>query len=191
MFSVKQIINSFIWRIVLLLNLGLHLLIQYHDKKALLVAVHQSPYSADINHGSSLYMINFLEEAFEEAGVWPDMVFSGHVHNYQRFHKTYPDSKMIPFVVAGAGGYAILHSVAEKNNPAVTNQVDALKDVTLERFSDGKHGFLKLNIARKDKDLIITGKYFTILQQEGTDELETRLFDEFEYCLDRHRELTI
>ena len=165
--------------------------VQYKDEKALLIAVHQSPFSADTNHGSSLYMINFLEEAFKEAEVWPDMVFSGHVHNYQRFHKTYNASKMIPFVVAGAGGYAILHSVAEKSNPEVTNQVDALKDVTLERFSDDRYGFLKLNIMRKQNELTIIGKYYTIQKQEDQKTLETRLFDEFEYCIDRHTALTI
>ena len=50
--------------------------------------------------------------AFKATGVYPDMVLSGHVHNYQRFTKsvTVADgtTKEIAFIVAGAGGYSKL-----------------------------------------------------------------------------------
>jgi hypothetical protein len=32
------------------------------------------------------------------------MQFSGYVHNYQRFSRTV-DGQMVPYIVAGAGGY--------------------------------------------------------------------------------------
>ena len=40
----------------------------------------------------------------------PDMVVTGHVHNYQRFTRTVHgdeggDEKEVPYVVAGAGGF--------------------------------------------------------------------------------------
>ena len=85
--------------------------------KALIVCIHHSPYSADTNHGSSLHMQQFLNGAFTAAQVWPDIVFSGHVHNYQRFDKTYDNGKVVPFIVSGAGGYSDLHSIAQPNDP--------------------------------------------------------------------------
>lgn len=89
------------------------------DEQALIVCIHHAPYSADTNHGSSLEMIEILENAFIVAGVRPDAVFSGHVHNYQRFVKKYEDGTSIPYIVAGAGGYADLHTIASVDDPMV------------------------------------------------------------------------
>lgn len=159
------------------------------EEKALIVTVHHSPYSTDTNHGSSLYMIDFLESAFEEAGVLPDMVFSGHVHNYQRFHKAYGPQKVVPYIVAGAGGYAILHPLADIDSTIVTNQDERLKGVSLENFCDDKHGFLKLNLKRSPNGIEIKGDYYIVspISLDGT--LETSLFDQFEFTLDRFREM--
>ena len=84
--------------------------------KALIVCVHHAPYSADTNHGSSPTMIDFLDKTFAEAGVIPDIVFSGHVHNYQRFKKHYGNGLVHPYIVAGAGGYDVLHSLATEDD---------------------------------------------------------------------------
>jgi hypothetical protein len=35
----------------------------------------------------------------------PDVVLSGHVHDYQRFSAPLYNKKDVPFIVAGAGGY--------------------------------------------------------------------------------------
>lgn len=158
------------------------------EDKALIIAVHHSPFSADTNHGSSLYMIDFLDSAFAEAGVLPDLVFSGHVHNYQRFHKTYGPHKVVPYIVAGAGGYAILHSVAETDNPFVTED-ERLKDVSLENFCDDKHGFMKLNLKRSAHGIEINGEYYTVSPNTVNGELGTSLFDHFEFTLDRFGEM--
>lgn len=165
------------------------------DEKALIIAIHQSPYSSDTNHGSSLYMINFLETAFAEAGVIPDLVFSGHVHNYQRFHKTYLDPinndiKVVPYIVAGAGGYAILHAVAEIDDPMVSDDYEGFDSVSLENSCQDKHGFMKMNIVRKSTGLEIKGDYYAIDYKKGSNDLETYLYDSFELCLDRFGELT-
>jgi predicted phosphodiesterase len=171
------------WFIEELRNAGLE-----QDEKAILVAVHQSPFSADTNHGSSLYMIDFLESAYEEAGVIPDMVFSGHVHNYQRFHKTYEDEKVVPYIVAGAGGYAILHSIAQVNDPQVSSHHPYFDAVKLDNFCDDKHGFMKMNLKRSVHGLEVKGDYFVVSKIEGGEELETSLFDSFEFSLDRFKE---
>lgn len=135
---------------------------EQRPEKAVLVCLHHSPYSADTNHGSSLAMITFLEDVFSDTGVRPDIVFSGHVHNYQRFEKTYSDGASIPFIVAGGGGYDELHPLAEVNDPKYVNDSPYLKGVRLLNYCDDKHGFLKITLERNNSNLTLTGEYYAI-----------------------------
>ena len=130
--------------------------------KAIIVCIHHAPYSADINHGSSLYMIDFLEQAFAETGVRPDIVFSGHVHNYQRFKKEYPDGKPVMFVVAGAGGYDELHAVAQPGDERFTSGNDRFDHVILENYCDDRHGFLKIRVSKDQNGVSLHGEYYTM-----------------------------
>lgn len=129
-------------------------------EKAIIVCVHHAPYSADTNHGSSLYMIDFLDRAFAEAGVKPDIVFSGHVHNYQRFNKQYADGTTLPFIVAGAGGFDELHEVATLDDDRFIYEHPLFHDVHLENYCDNEHGFLKITIEKRADHLLLTGRYF-------------------------------
>lgn len=135
---------------------------KYSSEKAIIVCLHHAPYSADFNHGSSLCMIEFMESAFEEAGVKPDVVFSGHVHNYQRFSKHYPDGKIVPFIVAGAGGFEELHTLADPADPAYYTQSPLLEQVHLDNYCDNKHGFLKISIEKNPFSFNIKGEYYTV-----------------------------
>lgn len=152
------------------------------DEQAIIVCIHHAPYSADTNHGSSIAMIDFLENAFAEASVIPDVVFSGHVHNYQRFHKTYQDGSMVPYIVAGAGGYADLHTIALHDAPAVTPLQAVDDDIRLVAYCDDRFGFLKMGIVRTDEGLKLTGAYYTLTQPDDT---EAKLYDRFEIPLQR------
>lgn len=143
-------------------------------QKALIVCIHQAPYSADINHGSSINMITFLERSFHAAGVKPDLVLSGHVHNYQRFTKQYADGTVIPYVVAGAGGYADLHRIAEPDNPLVIDNLPIVSQVQLENYCDSCHGFLKIKLDKQDIGILITCEYFTF-----SDGSNAMLFERF------------
>lgn len=138
-------------------------------EKALIVCIHHSPYSADINHGSSIPMIEFLEGAFEETGVRPDVVFSGHVHNYQRLEKHYPDGGKVLYIVCGGGGYDELHPVATLNDERFSNDSTLFDDVKLLNFCDNKHGFLKVSIDRTAAGLTIGGEYHSIPHEEEID----------------------
>ncbi|MDB5013403.1 MAG: metallophosphoesterase [Daejeonella sp.] len=151
-------------------------------EKALIVTLHHSPYSCDTNHGSSLNMIDFLEKASEESGVKPDIVFSGHVHNYQRFHREYPDGTTIPFIVAGAGGYVDLHKIAENDDPEFPDENEAFNDVTLQSFCTDGHGFLKLEIEKQDSSLTLTGTYFKVnyLDEDSDPTDRSEIYDTFQ-----------
>lgn len=155
----------------------------YHqDEQALIVCVHHAPYSADTNHGSSLAMIDFLESAFVVSGVRPDAVCSGHVHSYQRFHKTYDDGAMVPYIVAGAGGYADLHTVALSTDLAVKPLASAENNVELIAYCDDKFGFLKMEIQKTASGLKLKGEYYTLTHP---DDNEAKLYDRFEIPLKR------
>jgi hypothetical protein len=107
----------------------------------LIVALHHPPYSADAHHGGSAQMGQVLDAAFASAGRTPDLVLSGHVHDYQRFTRTMPDgSTQLPYVVIGNGGYHNLHKLAAGAVPGAQ-----LGDgVVFEAGDDSNWGFLSL-----------------------------------------------
>jgi len=79
-------------------------------RKALIVAVHHPPFSGGGGHSGSGQMLQDLDAAFQSAGIQPDVVLSGHAHNYQRFTRTVTTkgkTTQIPYVVAGCGGHNI------------------------------------------------------------------------------------
>ncbi len=149
-----------------------------HKEKAIILSLHHSAYSADTNHGSSLAMQTFLQSAFDEAGVIPDLVLSGHVHNYQRFSKTYKNGKTVPFVVAGAGGYAQLHSIAKLNDPDFPDESALFENVILEKYCDDRHGFLNIGIEKNENGIEIKGGFYTI-PQTGDNARQANLYDSF------------
>ncbi len=126
--------------------------------KALIVAVHHPPYSADTNHSGSRYIQEVLDGAFAEAGRTPDMVISGHVHNYQRFTWS-SGGRHVPYVVAGAGGYWHLHYIAKQvdNSDIILPFKMPNSDVTLENQCDNRHGFMRLMVTPR----YIVGEYWT------------------------------
>jgi hypothetical protein len=114
------------------------------DKK-LLIAVHHPPYSLDSTHGGCPDVLSAIDRAIEASGRVPDAVLSGHVHNYQRFSREV-QGRRIPYVVAGAGGYAnetrqmhkLQKGVADQELPFQTTH----EDVRLESFFEDDPGFL-------------------------------------------------
>src|SRR5690606_11258872 len=125
------------------------------------------------------------ETAFAVSGILPDMVCSGHVHNYQRFSKRYENEKQVPYIVAGAGGYADLHSIARQDDPMVRPK-SSDGTVALEAYCDDCFGFLKIAIKKEDSGKRIYGKYYTLSVQE---KVEPRLYDSFEISVNRSAQL--
>ena len=73
-------------------------------KRAVILACHHPPVSADATHGGSSGHAADLDHAFTTAGLWPDAVLSGHAHLYQRFTRA-TGGRQIPYIVAGSGGH--------------------------------------------------------------------------------------
>jgi hypothetical protein len=127
--------------------------------RALIVALHHPPYSADAHHGASESMRTLLTNAFTASGRTPDLVLSGHVHNYQRFSVPAGDLPLT-YVVAGAGGYPNLHTMGQVDGaPPPIPWTDPATGATLESYNrEHRHGFLRLNITKTE----ITGTYTTV-----------------------------
>jgi len=77
-------------------------------KRAVILALHHPPLSADAKHGGSLGIQKDIDTCCKASGLWPDVVLSGHAHLYQRFTRTVAaaNGKETPYIVAGSGGFA-------------------------------------------------------------------------------------
>jgi hypothetical protein len=133
--------------------------------KALLIAVHHPPYSLDASHGGSPDILDAIERAVASTKRWPDAVLSGHVHNYQRFTREV-DSRQIPFVVAGNGGYADSPQAIHKLQldaqghriPAGKRFKTTRAGVFLETYEETNPGFMRLTVDSKH----LTVEYFVV-----------------------------
>jgi acid phosphatase type 7 len=79
--------------------------------RALILALHHPIYSFDAYHSGSAKMADVLENAIWDTGRVPNLVLSGHVHDYQRIEQTIAPNGPTPFIVCGNGGYHNLHDV--------------------------------------------------------------------------------
>jgi hypothetical protein len=121
----------------------------------LILAVHHPIYSAYGQHPGSTRLKTFVEENCAAAKRAPDVVLTGHVHNYQRFSAPLLDKPHVPFIVAGAGGYnKRLHTLSKAFHDAQANGQLPLQiqgdDSQLESFNDSQHGYLRVTITGKD-----------------------------------------
>ena len=149
--------------------------------RPLIVSLHHPIYSADDHHSGSTHMKDVLERATEAAKRHPDMIVAGHVHNYQRLTKVLEGDAQIPYLVTGAGGYHNLHSIIKVDGQSMITPVE-FKDktgdpVTLERYVDDHHGFLRLEIT----DKLVIGKYFIVPRPHEPYSKPSKMVDYFEF----------
>ena len=126
--------------------------------KALIVAVHHPIYSAYGAHPGSQHLKDVFEQACTKTGRLPHAVFTGHVHDYQRFNGRLT-GKQVPFIVAGAGGYNHrLHVLSQKIHKAKLPVQMPGSVGTLENYCDTNHGFMRIEITQKQ----MTCRYFAV-----------------------------
>lgn len=145
--------------------------------KCLILTVHHPPYSLDTTHGGYLDILSAIDQATKDSGRSPDAIFTGHVHNYQRFTRTV-NKKQCPYVIAGAGGYAntaiSMHQLQTKKGKQLKVPFKTTyKGVVLEQYNTSKPGFLRITVDAKN----LVGEYF-INTFDGTPALTTP-FDTF------------
>jgi calcineurin-like phosphoesterase family protein len=76
-----------------------------NGERAIVLAVHHPPLSIDSKHGGTKGLFDDIDACCKKAGLWPDVVLSGHAHLYQRFSRSV-DGHQIPYIVSGSGGFA-------------------------------------------------------------------------------------
>jgi hypothetical protein len=129
-------------------------------KLALIVAIHHPPFSGDTEHSGSSEAERILFDSFSAAGRFPDLILSGHVHNYQRFTKAVqgPNGPLqIPCIVNGAGGYTNLGKLHKIDGAFPTVPLPLEDGLTLEQYDQENFGFLRLEVSKTK----ITGTYFS------------------------------
>jgi len=87
--------------------------------RAIVIALHHPPVSADAKHAGSTGAESDIDSACKAAGVYPDLVLSGHAHLYQRFTRRIA-GKEIPYIVAGSGGFAATQPQTTLGNAPIT-----------------------------------------------------------------------
>jgi hypothetical protein len=120
--------------------------------KALILALHHPIYSFDDHHSGSRVMAQEVEEAINESRRVPNLILTGHVHNYQRIEVT-TGHITIPIFVIGNGGYWHLHRM--NASPGYT---DDETGATLKATADTRHGFAKFEIGSR----VINGRFVTV-----------------------------
>ncbi len=130
--------------------------------KWLIVAIHHPCYSLDTVHGGYGEILTTLDAAFTAAKRFPDMVLSGHVHNYQRYSRKH-GAATIPYIINGNAGYANDSKLLHKLQTAVSSasmpfQTVDQAGVALEAFDESNSGFLRLTAGAKG----LTADYFAV-----------------------------
>jgi hypothetical protein len=152
--------------------------------RALLLAMHHPIYSADKLHSGSIHMEQMLEQVVQKTRRYPDAVFAGHVHNYQRFTRAI-NRRQIPYIVTGAGGYWHLHAMQRSADGSILQvPFEVEPGITLESYCDDRHGFMRLEVT----DHMLTGTYTTVPRpQESWSAGPVRVLDSFTLDWREHR----
>jgi hypothetical protein len=132
--------------------------------KALILTVHHPPYSLDTTHRGYADIQVAIDRAIQNTGCSPTIVLTGHIHSYQRFDRNL-NGKKIPYVTAGAGGYAnrpqLLHKIETVNGqPLKDGFQTTLQGILLMKHNDLNPGFLRITVDGNKKTL--TSEYFVV-----------------------------
>ncbi|HTB81445.1 MAG TPA: metallophosphoesterase [Opitutaceae bacterium] len=114
-------------------------------RRAVIIAVHHPPLSVDSQHGGSGGVESDISQVCQAAGIWPDMVLSGHAHLYQRFTRRLQQTgQEIPYIVAGSGGFSATPPQSKLKPAPIT-----VADYTLEIDPIVKFGYLLITCDAK------------------------------------------
>ena len=133
-------------------------------------------------------IVNILDRGFKESGRLPDIVFSGHVHNYQRFTRQldYDGKKYeLPYIVVGTGGHSKLHRMQKHGDGDQIEtpfKVPDRDDLVLEQYCDHKYGFTRVHLTA-DK---LEGKFYSVASPHKLWDNATKKIDDFELDLQKH-----
>jgi hypothetical protein len=127
---------------------------QNKNPQALIIAVHHPPFTGSSQHFPSATMLAQIDACCKQAGIWPDLVISGHAHLYERYTRTMKaDGRQIPYVVAGNGGYYNLSKLkltaaGKKPKPGHHSEPDGQGNtINLDAYNETDYGFLRITVS--------------------------------------------
>lgn len=127
---------------------------QNKSPQALIIAVHHPPFTGSNQHFPSAAMLADIDSCCKQAGIWPDLVLSGHAHLYERYTRTMKaDGRQIPYVVAGNGGYYNLSKLklttnGKKPMPGQHSEPDGQGNtISLDQYNETDYGFLRITVS--------------------------------------------
>ena len=164
------------------------------QRKAVLLTVHYPPYSgaanfkvrgdpskggrsakgkrpAQPNDYDAPYLAVTLQQAFQDSGQRPDVIFSAHAHLFERLNYKFADGTVMPCLIAGCGGHSPLEQFFDACDGTLQKaQKPPLNAVKPESFQfpkgdqarvkyyedgeKGRHfGYLKVTIDSKKRSL--------------------------------------
>jgi hypothetical protein len=124
--------------------------------KALVVALHHPVYSFDDHHSGSSRMADAIQHAINDTRRVPNLVLTGHVHDYQRIEKTIHGRTPTPFIVVGGGGYHNLHHFNTDVHPDSGPTTDPQTGATLVAGVDNQWSYLTLTVDAKEIRGVVT-----------------------------------
>jgi hypothetical protein len=145
--------------------------------KALIITIHHPPYSGDSEHSGSTAAEQILFDSFAATNVYPHLVLSGHVHNYQRFtvqQQVQNGTAAIACVVAGNGGYSKLSQLEKLDGGYPSPPLKLTDTLRLEQYDQQNYGFLRFEVTKQS----ITGIYSSAPYAE-TEPPQTSVVDKF------------
>jgi hypothetical protein len=156
--------------------------------RALIVTIHHPPFSGDDEHSGSSVADQVLTSSFQAVKRYPDLILSGHVHNYQRFTNAVQGPKgqlQIPYVVAGAGGFTKLGPMQQVNGAPPKAPLALGNGLTLEKYDAQNFGFLRLQVSKRH----IVGTYVSAPYSVGATPA-AKVVDSFTVDLTKHAVVT-
>lgn len=110
--------------------------------KALIIAMHSSPFSFDLFHSGSPRMLAMLRDAINDTRRVPNAILSAGAFDYQRIELDISGTK-IPFFVIGNGGYPNLRKISAK--PPAPNS--DMPEAVLVAANGDSHGFASFEVS--------------------------------------------
>jgi len=153
------------------------------NRRALIIAVHHPPFTGSEDHAPSPTMLAQIDSACQQAGILPDLVFSGHAHLYERYTR-FMGSTQIPFIVAGTGGYFNLSGFKKTSSGALPKLpfmgTDAKGNkLRLDAINENNFGFMRVSVSAS----AVTGQFLGV---NVTTKGVPTLLDHFTLDLNHH-----
>jgi hypothetical protein len=147
--------------------------------KPLIIAMHHPVHSLDKYNSGSKAMAQVLNDAVQKSGRSPELVFAGHVHNYQSFTVAARDGQVTPFIVLGNSGFHNLTPMAKVGSKDIVTPFRAPNDenVILQKYLDDRFGFLRLEISADIVDI----QTYTVPRPQEAWRTPPRLFDRIRF----------